>query len=80
MSNIKIQKECKMSKEETEKSIMLDPAEYENFLKYQKSLLIEEKRREIRKAENKISSSRNIISKLKEEDIKLKEELRVLRK
>ena len=58
-----------------DKSIMLDPAEYENFVKYQKSLIIEAKRKEIRRTETKIQNSRLKIKSLLDSENNLKKEL-----
>ena len=63
---------------ENQKSIMLDPAEYENFKKYQKSIIIEEKRKEIRKTETKIANSRIKIKTLLDSENNLKQELQKL--
>ena len=56
-------------------SIQLDPAEYENFIKYQKHLKIEAKRKEIRRTETKISNSRLKIKSLLDSENNLKKEL-----
>jgi len=66
------------NKEENQKSIMLDPLEYENFVKYQKSLKIEEKKKEINKIERKIQTYQSKIETLRNQEKKQKEELKEL--
>lgn len=65
---------------EFEEAITLKPKEYEDFIKYQKSLAIEAKRKEIRGNETKISNSRKKIKALLDSENNLKKELSTLLK
>jgi len=69
-----------MSNKEFEKAITLKPKEYEDFIKYQKMVKIEEKRKELRKIENRQRSLNNKANSLTTQSHDLKQEIKLLLK
>jgi adenylosuccinate lyase len=67
-----------MKNEENTQQVMLSVEEYENFVKYQKSLKIEEKKKEINKIERKIQTYQSKIETLRHQEMKHKEDLKEL--